>query len=78
MFCSVSLAFSDTNSVFCKGFSDWRCVHQRLKEHENSASHVSSVNAYIRKMAEKSIEYLINKEQLLKHKQVLERRSIFF
>ena len=64
LFSSICLAFSNALSVNCNEIKYWRLVHKCLKVHENSKSHVSSANAYIKERAEKNIEHVFYKELL--------------
>ncbi|XP_025416538.1 uncharacterized protein LOC112687804 isoform X2 [Sipha flava] len=77
LFCSVCLAYSDESSKFCSGFNDWKHTSQRIKEHEISKHHNSSVKAYIREKREKTVQHLLCGEQLQKRKiEVNERRCV--
>lgn len=77
LFCSVCLAYSDGSSKFCSGFNDWKHTSQRIKEHEISKHHNSSVKAYIREKRERTVQHLLCGEQLQKRKiEVNERRCV--
>lgn len=77
LFCSVCLAYSNGSSTFCSGFNDWKHTSRRIKEHEMSKLHNSSVNSYIREKKEKTVQHLLYGEQLKKRKnEVFERRNV--
>jgi len=42
LFCTVCLAFASESNSFTKGVSDWKHVHQRIKEHESRIVHSRS------------------------------------
>lgn len=48
VFCAPCLLFKNTDSYFGRdGFADWKNVHPRVQEHENSKSHKTSVFNFI-------------------------------
>lgn len=59
LFCSVCLAFASEQNTFTKGMSDWKHIHQRINEHENSIIHSRSSESYFLKTANKDIDSLL-------------------
>jgi len=53
------LAFASELNSFTKGVSDWKHVHQRIKEHESSIVHSLSSESYFLKTQNKDIDSLL-------------------
>lgn len=80
LYCSVCLAFTTEMNTFITGLNDWRHVHQRIKEHENSKNHNFCSEAYLLHFQKKDIGNLLfvnqnrlQREEVKKCRQVLDR-----
>jgi len=80
LYCSVCLAFTTEMNTFTTGLNDWRHVHQRIKEHENSKNHNFCSEAYFLHFQKKDIGNLLfvnqnrlQREEVKKCRQVLDR-----
>eukprot|EP00102_Acyrthosiphon_pisum_P019919 XP_016657129.1 PREDICTED: zinc finger MYM-type protein 1-like [Acyrthosiphon pisum] len=80
LYCSVCLAFTTEMNTFTRGLNDWRHVHQRIKEHENSKNHNFCSEAYFLHFQKKDIGNLLfvnqnrlQREEVKKCRQVLDR-----
>jgi len=80
LYCSVCLAFTTEMNTFTTGLNDWRHVHQRIKEHENSKNHNFCSEAYLLHFQKKDIGNLLfvnqnrlQREEVKKCRQVLDR-----
>lgn len=74
------MAFSYQESIFIKGFNDWKHVYQQIIEHENSKAHCQSLEAFFLKSQNKDIKTLISvnqnnakKEYIKKNRLILDR-----
>lgn len=77
LYCSVCLAFTDNDSVFCKGFDRYRHLTQTVGEHEKSKAHLEAVKCYVAHSQNKTLDHLLFEKQLNKRKQeVAERRKV--
>uniref|UniRef100_A0AAQ5XSS1 DUF4371 domain-containing protein n=1 Tax=Amphiprion ocellaris TaxID=80972 RepID=A0AAQ5XSS1_AMPOC len=79
LFCFVCLAFSKPNdpSIFIRGMTDWRHVHQRIEEHERGMAHRQCAEAYFLNCSRASIGHLLEGRQLTGHReQVKKRRQV--
>lgn len=83
LYCYICLMYvKDDNSTapFTSktGFNDWKHVHQRIGEHEQSKMHKESCKNFMREQKGRSIQNLININLLNEHKlQVQKRRLVF-
>lgn len=83
MFCSVCLAYAkpcDSGNPFIVGMRDWRHIHQRIEEHQQSFAHRNCAEAYFLRASKANINHLLcgrqmsaHREQVRKRHQVLER-----
>ncbi|CAG9773562.1 unnamed protein product [Ceutorhynchus assimilis] len=78
----ICLAFSHISkeSAFKNGFREWKHVHQRIFEHENSSLHKNSCESYFMYQKEKNIDTLIIRgyhdkrtSEVMKNRQILGR-----
>lgn len=77
LYCSICLAFSDGESIFCQGFNRFRHLTQTVHEHEKSKAHTDSVKTYISYNEETTIDCMLFEKQLLKRKkEVIELRQV--
>ena len=77
-YCTVCLAYAKEkeNNAFTEGMKDWKHVHQRIKEHENSKQHNSCAEAHMLSMSQKDMEHLPFSEQQVKYIQVKTNRQV--
>lgn len=76
LFCFVCLAFTSQDSVFIKGFDDWKHVYQRINEHEDSRTHSHSSEAFFLKSQNKDIKMLLTVNQNYKRKEYVKKNRL--
>ena len=77
LFCNICIAFASKqeSNMFLRGFSDWKHIHQRLREH--SQKHQECVHAYLRHVSNRTVSDMISTTQLTQTKQqIVKRREV--
>ncbi|XP_065684387.1 uncharacterized protein LOC136096744 [Hydra vulgaris] len=79
LYCSICLAFLPTvvMSSFVSGMTDRRHIHQRVNEHEKSASHNECTENYFQHVSRSNVSNLLFSTQIsVRQEQVQKRRLV--
>jgi len=60
LYCPFCIAFSSSPTTFSNGCNNFNHIHEVVKIHEESLTHMHSVEAYIQSSNDKSVEFGIN------------------
>lgn len=79
LLCFLYLTFAKSTdpSIFISGMTDWRHVHQHVKEHEQSIAHRNCAYAYFLQASKAKIKSLLSGNQMYAHRDQARKKRLW-